>query len=145
MSEKLNNIHVNSCVIIDKYWKKLDDRNNDYNVTIFKNISVLKEQISKIIKELEEEKQEFESKFENQTQFIRMLELKIMERFDDEGNERKEIERKLLSFIEEKYGILRNELSREAKNRNESLENFSFYLEVFNYYIRLKYQNLLKH
>ena len=59
-----------------------------------------------------------------------MLELKIMERFDEEGNERKEVERKLISFIEEKYGILRNELSRETKNRNESLENFSFYLEV---------------
>ena len=53
-----------------------------------------------------------------------------MERFDEEGNERKEVERKLISFIEEKYGILRNELSRETKNRNESLENFSFYLEV---------------
>lgn len=59
-----------------------------------------------------------------------MLELKIMERFDEEGNERKEVERKLISFVEEKYGILRNELSREVKNRNESLENFSFYLEV---------------
>ena len=94
-------------------------------------MSILREQISKIIKDLEEDKQEFETKFENQTQFIRMLELKIMERFDVEGYERKEIERKLTSFVEEKYGILKNELSRETKNRNESLENFSFYLEVF--------------
>ncbi len=109
---------------------KIDDKNNDYNMTIFKHISQVKENISKIIKELEEEKQEFETKFENQTQFIRLLELRIMERFDFEGNERKEMERKLLSFIDEKYTILRNELNRETKNRNESLENFSFYLEV---------------
>ena len=60
-----------------------------------------------------------------------------MERFDEEGNERKEVERKLISFIEEKYGILRNELSRETKNRNESLENFSFYLEVIILYIQI--------
>lgn len=32
-------------------------------------------------------------------------------------------------FIDEKYGILRNELNKEAKNRNESIENFTFYLE----------------
>jgi hypothetical protein len=70
-----------------------------------------------------------------------MLELRIMERFDEEGNDRKEMERKLLSFIEEKYGILRNELSREIKNRNESLENFSFYLEVQFLKNRLKSRN----
>lgn len=144
LSEKLNSIHVikfkdQTNIESDKYSKfedlevqlaKTDNKNNDYNVTIFKQISNLKEQISKIIKEIEEEKQTFETKFESQTQFIRLLELKIMERFDEEGNERKEVERKLLSFIEEKYTILRNELTRETKNRNESLENFSFYLEV---------------
>ena len=53
-----------------------------------------------------------------------------MERFDEEGQERREVERKLVLFIDEKYSLLKNELSRESKNRNESLENFSFYLEV---------------
>ena len=46
--------------------------------------------------------------------------------------ERREVERKLLVFVDEKYGILRNELNKEAKNRNESIENFTFYLEVNN-------------
>ncbi len=32
-------------------------------------------------------------------------------------------------FVDEKHGILRNELLKEAKNRNESIENFTFYLE----------------
>jgi len=59
-----------------------------------------------------------------------MLEFKILERFDGELHERKEVERKLLVFIDEKYGILRNELNKESKNRNESIENFTFYLEV---------------
>ena len=160
LSEKLNNIHVsyhplkqtniesekyNKYEDIESHINRLDEKNNDYNVNVFKNLSLLKEQISKIIKELEEDKQNFETKFENQTQFIRMLELKIMERFDDEGIERKEMERKLLSFVEEKYGVLRNELSRESKNRNESLENFSFYLEVtFFFKFRPKFQNLQK-
>ncbi len=121
---------------------RVDSQNNDYNVTVFKHISNLKEQISTIIKDLEEEKQSFETRFETQTQFIRILELKIMERFDDEGNERKEVERKLFSFVEEKYTILKNELTRETKNRNESLENFSFYLEVDLFKCRLKYLSL---
>ena len=82
------------------------------------------------MKSVEDERNSFEAKFESQAQYIRNLELKLMERFDEEGQERREVERKLVLFIDEKYSLLKNELSRESKNRNESLENFSFYLEV---------------
>jgi hypothetical protein len=59
-----------------------------------------------------------------------MLEFKLMERFDSENQERKDMERRLIGLIDEKYGVLKNELSKEGKNRNESIENFTFYLEV---------------
>ena len=58
-----------------------------------------------------------------------MLEFKIMERFESESNERKDTERGLFLYIDEKYNILKNELTKEAKNRNDSIENFTFYLE----------------
>jgi len=52
-----------------------------------------------------------------------------MERFESESNDRKDGERGLLLYIDEKFNILKNELSKEAKNRNDSIENFTFYLE----------------
>lgn len=78
---------------------------------------------------MEEDRQKFEVAFESKTNYINQLEFKLMENFDTEIQERKELERKLVSIIDEKSGILRSELAKEAKNRNESIENFSIYLE----------------
>lgn len=56
----------------------------EYNETTFKTFNVVKDQISKIIKSIEEDKQKYESSYENRTQYLRMLEFKILERFDAE-------------------------------------------------------------
>ena len=61
-----------------------DERALDYNESTFKSFNVIKEQISKIIKNIEEDKQKYESTYENKTQYLRMLEFKIMERFESE-------------------------------------------------------------
>lgn len=53
-----------------------------------------------------------------------------MEKFDAESQERKDMERRLVSLVDDRFSILRNELNKEARNRNESVENFTFYLEV---------------
>ena len=60
-----------------------------------------------------------------------MLEFKIMERFEDEARERSDADRRLVSLVEEKYNLLKYELNKENKNRTDSIENFTFYLEVF--------------
>ena len=62
-------------------------------------------------------------------QYLRTLEEKVVERFEQESKLRKELERKALLLIEERYNFLMNELSKEAKNRNESLENFHKIIE----------------
>lgn len=95
----------------------------------FKTFSQTKEQIAKLIQSIEEDKQYYESMYENKTQYITMLEFKLMERFDNESQERREVERKLLSQVEDRYNILKNELAKESRNRNESIDNFTFYLE----------------
>ena len=59
-----------------------------------------------------------------------MLEFKLMERFDNESQERKEMEKRLIAQIDDRYSVLKNELAKETKNRNESVENFTFYLET---------------
>ena len=58
-----------------------------------------------------------------------MLEFKLMERFDSESQERKDMDKRLSTLIDEKHSVLKNELCKESKNRNESIENFTFYLE----------------
>jgi hypothetical protein len=107
----------------------LDESNIEINEINFKTFSQVKEQITKIIQSIEEDKQKYESSYESRTQYITMLEFKLMERFDSESHERKDMEKRLITLIDERYSILKNELSKETKNRNESIENFTFYLE----------------
>jgi hypothetical protein len=59
-----------------------------------------------------------------------MLEFKLLERFEAEASERKDMEKRLLNQVDDRYGILRSEVNKENKNRNESIDNFTFYLEV---------------
>jgi hypothetical protein len=59
-----------------------------------------------------------------------MLEFKLMERFDTESQERKDMEKRMFGAVDERFSILKNELAKESKNRNESVENFTFYLET---------------
>jgi hypothetical protein len=108
---------------------KLDEKNSETNEMTFKTFSQIKEHMMKIIQSIEEDKQNYESSFESRTQAISMLEFKLLEKFDQESSERKDMEKRLLNQIDDKYGILRNELSKEVKNRNESIDNFTFYLE----------------
>ena len=107
----------------------IDEKSLEVNEINFKTFSQVKEQITKIIQSIEEDKQKYESSYESRTQYITMLEFKLMERFDNESQERKDMERRLFSLVDERYSILKNELSKESKNRNESVENFTFYLE----------------
>jgi hypothetical protein len=99
------------------------------NESNFKTFSQVKEQVSRIIQSIEEDKQKYESSYESRTQHLTMLEFKLMEKFENESQERKDMDRRLLSLVDDRFSILKNELSREGKNRNESVENFTFYLE----------------
>lgn len=66
-----------------------------------------------------------------------------MEKFDAESQERKDMERRLASLVDDRFSILRNELNKEARNRNESVENFTFYLEVrIEYYLKKNFSKL---
>jgi hypothetical protein len=108
----------------------LDEKNIEYNEVNFKTFSAIKEQITKIIQSIEEDKQKYETNYESRTQHITMLEFKLMEKFDLESQERKDMDKRLTALVDERSTILKNELNKESKNRQESVENFTFYLEV---------------
>jgi len=56
--------------------------------------------------------------------YLKSLEDTVLERFEEEAKARKDTEKKSLLLIEERYNYLINELTKECKNRNESMENF---------------------
>lgn len=94
-----------------------------------KKFSVVRENIAKIQKQIEEEKQKTESLLESKNYYIKVLENKIFERFDQESQIRKEIEKKLFALIEDRFNGLKIEISKESRNRYESIENLKNYLE----------------
>lgn len=107
----------------------VEEKSTETNEKNYKIFSQLKEQIARIVQSIEEDRQKYESSYENRTQYISMLEFKLMERFDAESQERKDMEKRMLGTVDERFSILKNELAKESKNRNESVENFTFYLE----------------
>lgn len=137
ISERLTNIHLN--IENDKYSKyeevevriaNLDEKVIETNEINFKSFNQVKDQISKIIQSIEEDRQKFDAVYESRTQYISQLEFKLMQRFEAESTERKSMEKRLYGQIDDRYNILKNELFKEEKNRNESVENFKFYLET---------------
>ena len=137
ISEKLNKIHFNiendknaKYEEIESRLAGIDEKNIESNEINFKTFNQIKDQISKIIQSIEEDRQKFEASYEARTQYVSSLEFKLMQKFDNESTERREMEKRLYSQIDDRFNILKNELAKEEKNRNESVENFKFYLET---------------
>ena len=63
-------------------------------------------------------------------QYVKVLEAKINERFTQEAEIRKEIERRFSALIDDKFNAIKIEISKESRNRYESIENLKTYLEV---------------
>jgi hypothetical protein len=66
---------------------------------------------------------------ENKNHYIKLLEQKIFERFNQETQIREEIGKKLLTIIDDKFNALKVEISKESRNRYESIENLKGFLE----------------
>ena len=60
---------------------------------------------------------------EAKNHYVKVLEGKINERFIQEAEIRKEIERRFAALIDDKFNALKIEISKESRNRYESIEN----------------------
>ena len=94
ISERLNNIHLN--IENDKYSKyeeveirlaNLDEKIIESNETNFKTFNQTKEEISKIIQMIEDDRQKFDQSYENRNQYLSQLEFGLMQRFEKETSE----------------------------------------------------------
>ena len=73
----------------------------------------------------------FDSFTEQKNSYIKVLENKINERFNQESELRKEIERRFTVLIDDKFNSLKIEISKESRHRYECIENLKTYLEVY--------------
>ena len=80
-------------------------------------------------KQLEEENEKAQNFLEKKNHYIQLLEQKIDERFNQEAQIREEICNKLLTIIDDKFNVLKNEITKESANRFECIENLKSYLE----------------
>jgi len=60
---------------------------------------------------------------------LQNLEGKVQERFELEMTARRDMEKRLMAIVEERIGGLKNEVSKESKNRFESIEHLKNCLE----------------
>ena len=82
-----------------------------------------------IDKQIDEETQKAENLLESKNHYIKLLEQRIIERFNQESQIREEIGKKLLTIIDDKFIALKTEVSKESMNRYECIENLKSYLE----------------
>ena len=64
--------------------------------------------------------------------YIKALEKKINERFDEERTKREEEESRIYNIINHRFKILLNEISNETRNRIDGVENIKMYLDSQN-------------
>ncbi len=79
---------------------------------------------------MDQQNNSIDSTYDQKMQYLHNLEEKVVERFEQEAKLRKEMEKRAILLIEERYSFLANELNKEAKNRNESLETFHKIIET---------------
>lgn len=106
-----------------------DERLDDINEQTRKKFDIVKENILKIQKLIQDERNKGEIYAKTKENCVKVLESKISERFDQESEIREEIERKFMGLIEDKFNSLKIEISKESRNRYQCIENLKTYLE----------------
>jgi hypothetical protein len=86
--------------------------------------------LDKIQRQIESDKSKSEILVEEKNKYIKSFEARINDRFNQEAELRKEIERRFINLVEDKFNALKIEISKESRSRYESIENLKTFLEV---------------
>lgn len=97
--------------------------------------------LAKITKQIDEERSKAAVLIENKTQYIKLFENRLNERFEKERYTRKELEKRYTNLVEDRFNTLKIEISKESRTRYESIENLKSYLEVFIINLRMIFLN----
>jgi len=107
----------------------LDDKIIQWHEGNNKKFNVFKEKINEFHKYIDEDKQAKEYLYETRLQELKTLEGKIQERFDVEASARREMEKRMLGSVDDRFAALKADVSKESRNRYESVEHLKNCLE----------------
>ena len=136
LAEKLgritNVIQTEKSSKFDQYEQKSTNLYNSIEETKNNNnnkFNQIKEQILIMQKTLEEDGAKREAAHKEFMEFMKKMEDKIFEKFDNELNAKKNIEQNVTSYLDEKFNIVKNEIQNQSKIRYDSIENLEQYFE----------------
>ena len=136
LGDKLSQIHmtlrnekISKLEKLDVSLKNCGEKVIDFSDQCSDKFSQLKEQLNKLFSNIDSQNNHIQNSYEQKMLYLQALEMKVVERFEQEAKLRKELERKAILLIEERSNYLLNELNKEAKNRQESLDNFHRIIE----------------
>jgi hypothetical protein len=120
---------------------EIDEKLNETNEQTIKKFSIVKDNVTisiisiklkldKIQKQIDFDRTKSETLVEEKNKYIKSFEAKINDRFNYESEIRKEIERRFVNLVEDKFNALKIEISKESRSRYESIENLKSFLEV---------------
>jgi hypothetical protein len=101
----------------------------DWHDSNNKKFNIFKDRINEFTKYIEEDKLAKEYSHETRLQELKALEIKIQERFEQENVARREMEKRLFQVIEDRFSALKTDVTKESRNRYESVEHLKSCLE----------------
>jgi len=110
---------------VDRHFDEIISQSNN-------KFKIIQENIKSLSNQFEQEKLKEEHYSEKKMNYIKLLENKINERFDDERAKREDAENRIFTLINNRFNILFNELNNECHNRNICVENLKLYLDTQN-------------
>jgi hypothetical protein len=110
--------------------KNLEEKITEYVESNNKRVNLLRDQIGKIQRMLEEEKDHREQVLQAKYRDMANLETKFTQLIEGEINTRKESDSRLIRLVDERFNSLRTELVRESKLRAENIDLVNNTLEA---------------
>jgi DNA repair exonuclease SbcCD ATPase subunit len=133
----LNSVHItpenerNSKIdLLENRSKNLEEKITEYVESNNKRVNLLRDQIGKIQRMLEEEKDHREQVLQAKYRDMANLETKFTQLIEGEINTRKESDSRLIRLVDERFNSLRTELVRESKLRAENIDLVNNTLEA---------------
>ena len=136
INEKLNNIQSSissennpNTKHIEERLISLDQKNFESQEELYKEFSEAKLALSNLIREIDQERAKYEIFYNQRKNYVKNLEKRLIDKLLEEQKERKNMEERLIGLIDNNTKILKNELQKENKNRNDSIKMFRNYIE----------------
>ena len=121
-----SNIDINN---IEERISSLDQKNFECQELIFQEFSKIKKDITNLLHEIDLERQNYSKYFYQRKIFIQNLEKKLLNQINNEQKELKEMEVRLITQIDKNTNLLKNQLQRENKTKENDVKIFGDFLE----------------